>query len=139
MDTSLTIRPPSVVPMGDYARPAAIEVPAVQTVLPNHQTVAALGTNVSTSNDPDLAQHGNPPAQEQPLQAQTRQAIEQTTRVVILNPETREVIFRVIDSRSRQVLRQVPDEALLRMRAYNKALEEGKSPADVLTQADLQI
>lgn len=139
MDTSLTIRPQSIAPMGDHARPVAVEAPAVPTVLPEHQTVAALGASKQTSTDPDLGQNGNPPSQEQPLAAQLRQAADQTTRVVVLNPETREVIFRVIDSRSRQVLRQVPDEALLRMRAYNKALEEGKSAADVLTHADLQV
>ncbi|WP_146604400.1 flagellar protein FlaG [Rhodoplanes roseus] len=120
-------------------RPVGMETTVAPTVLPQYQTVSALGGGSSTSTDPQLAQNGNPPAQNQPAQFQAQLTADQTTRVVVLNPETREVIFRVIDSRSRQVLRQVPDEALLRMRAYNKALEEGKSPADVLTHADMQV
>jgi hypothetical protein len=139
MDTSLTIRPQIGAPSAEHARPAAIEVPAVPTVLPATQTVSALGAGVSTSTDHDSARNANPPAQHQPFQAQAKQAADPTTRMVVLDPETREVIFRVIDSRSRQVLRQVPDEALLRMRAYNKAVQDGKTPADVMSRADLQV
>jgi hypothetical protein len=59
-------------------------------------------------------------------------------RTAVLDPATREVIYRVIDVRSRQVVRQVPEEALLRMRAYARALAAGKSVNDALAQADLQ-
>jgi uncharacterized FlaG/YvyC family protein len=48
----------------------------------------------------------------------------------------REVIFRVIDERSRRVVRQVPDQALLRMRAYNKALTDGLKPSQARAMAD---
>jgi hypothetical protein len=34
-------------------------------------------------------------------------------------------------------VRQVPEEALLRLRAYTRAAEKGKNPADVLVQADV--
>lgn len=139
MDTSLTIRPQTGVQSTDYARPAAIEVPAVPTVLPATQTVSALGAGTSTSSDSDLARTANPPGQDQPAQYQAKAAADATMRVVVLDPATREVIFRVVDSRSRQVLKQVPDEALLRMRAYNKAVQDGKTPADVMTKADFQV
>jgi hypothetical protein len=139
MDTSLTIRPQIGVSSADFARPAAIEVPAVPTVLPMTQAVAALGAGRSASLDTDLPQNGNPPSDDQPTQHQAKQAVDPTTRMVLLDPETREVIFRVIDSRTRTVLRQVPDEALMRMRAYNKAVEEGKTPTDVMVHADLQV
>ncbi|NVO15113.1 MAG: hypothetical protein HXX10_13845 [Rhodoplanes sp.] len=139
MDTSLTIRPQTGAPSADYARPAAIEVPAVPTVLPATQTVSAPGAGSSTSTDPDLSRNANPPAQDQPAQYQAKQAADTTMRMVVLDPATREVIFRVVDSRSRQVLRQVPDEALLRMRAYNKAVQDGQTPADVMSRADMQV
>jgi uncharacterized FlaG/YvyC family protein len=45
----------------------------------------------------------------------------------------------VVDVRSRQVVRQIPEQALLRMRAYTHALESGKSTTEALTQADLQV
>ncbi|WP_157223558.1 flagellar protein FlaG [Rhodovulum sp. PH10] len=91
-----------------------------------------------SATDPKLAQSGNPPAQSQPAQNQALHAQENTTRQVVLDPQTREVVFRVIDSKSRQVLRQIPEEALLRMRAYNRALQDGTSPAEVMSRADLR-
>jgi uncharacterized FlaG/YvyC family protein len=62
-----------------------------------------------------------------------------TTHEVIIDPQTREVIYRVIDVRSRQVVRQVPDEALLRVRAYAAALAKGTSPSKAQYQADLEV
>jgi len=58
------------------------------------------------------------------------------TREVFVDAQTREVIFRVIDERSRRVVRQVPDQALLRMRAYNQALVAGESPQEARQIAD---
>jgi uncharacterized FlaG/YvyC family protein len=46
----------------------------------------------------------------------------------VLDPHSREVIFRVRDERSGRVVRQVPDEALLRLRAYQRAIAEGEAP-----------
>jgi hypothetical protein len=57
---------------------------------------------------------------------------------VILDPATQDLIFRVVDVRSRQVVRQVPDEALLRMRAYSRALAQGKGMNEALNAANLQ-
>lgn len=138
MDTSLTIRPQIGAPSAETVRPAAIEAPAAPSVLPIAKTVPSASGTSPTTTDPNLARNGNPPAQNQPIDALARQAAAQITREVILDPATREVVFRVIDQRSRQVLRQVPDEALMRMRAYNKALQEGRTPADVMSRADVQ-
>jgi hypothetical protein len=49
-------------------------------------------------------------------------ATDLSPHTVILDPPTRDLIFRIIEVRSGQVVRQVPDEALLRMRAYARAL-----------------
>jgi len=57
---------------------------------------------------------------------------------VLVDPATHDVIYRTVDERSRQVVRQVPDQALLRMRAYARALAEGTSTTethDVRTSA----
>ena len=58
---------------------------------------------------------------------------------VVLDPATQDLIFRVVDVRSRQVVRQVPDEALLRMRAYSRALAQGKGMNAALNAANLQV
>jgi hypothetical protein len=58
---------------------------------------------------------------------------------VVLDPATQDLIFRVVDVRSRQVVRQIPDEALLRMRAYARALADGKGTTEALSAADLEI
>jgi hypothetical protein len=60
-------------------------------------------------------------------------------RTVILDPATQDLIFRLIDVRSRQVVRQIPDEALLRVRAYSRALAEGKGMNEALHAANLEI
>jgi len=58
---------------------------------------------------------------------------------VILDPATQDLIFRVVDVRSRQVVRQVPDEALLRMRAYSRALAQGKGTNEAWNAANLEV
>jgi len=60
-------------------------------------------------------------------------------RSVVLDPATQDMIFRVVDVRSRQVVRQVPDEALLRMRAYARALSQGKGMNEALSAANLEV
>jgi uncharacterized FlaG/YvyC family protein len=57
---------------------------------------------------------------------------------IIIDPQSREVIFRVIDVRSRQVVRQVPDAALLRLRAYARALADRSSAAAAEHRANVK-
>jgi flagellar protein FlaG len=39
-------------------------------------------------------------------------------RATVVDPQTRQMVFRATDPRSGRVLVQIPDEALLRLRAY---------------------
>jgi len=71
--------------------------------------------------------------------AQNDTSSDQYQHTVRLDPATQELIFRTIDVRSRQVVRQAPEEALLRMQAYAHALAEGKSNTEALAQANLEI
>ncbi len=93
---------------------------AVTTDLAPPKTVSAANTALAARNDTstssDLYQH-----------------------TVLLDPATQELIFRTIDVRSRQVVRQIPEEALLRMQAYAHALAQGKSENAALMQANLEI
>jgi uncharacterized FlaG/YvyC family protein len=75
----------------------------------------------------------------QPARSDVASSAENYQHTVILDPATQDLIFRVIDVRSRQVVRQVPDEALLRMRAYSRALAEGKGTNEAWTAANLEV
>ena len=100
MDTGLTLKPaPSVAQIGDV-RPAAVPN-AVATELAPAKTVTA------TSDT-----------------AQAPATDDSRKREIVLDPQSREVIYRVVDERSRRVIRQVPEEAMLRLRAYARATLE---------------
>ncbi len=118
MDTGVTIRPNANVATQGYV-PATVASPDTATTItdvPASKAVTASSATTEARNDT--------PA---------------TTHEVLIDPATREVIFRVIDVRSRQVVRQVPDEALLRTRAYAQAIANGDTPAQALNQADLDV
>jgi hypothetical protein len=116
MDAGITIKPNAGVVPQDYAPSIAATPDPAATELPPSKTVTPSAATTPARNDP-----------------------QSTTHEVIIDPQTREVIYRVIDVRSRQVVRQVPDEALLRVRAYTKALASGDSPSKAQSQADLEV
>ena len=113
MDTGLTIKPGTGVVAQDYAPPIAASAQPDTTELPAAKTVTPAATTTAARND-----------------------VPSTTHEVIIDPQTREVIYRVIDVRTGQVQRQVPDAALMRMRAYTRAMADGKSPLDAGADTD---
>jgi hypothetical protein len=122
MEPVHTISPAVSIPQTAVARPAPTPVlQAVPTELAAAKTVTASDTAGATHND--TTGRGNPNDYQQS---------------VLIDPATREVIFRVIDVRSRQVVRQIPDQALLRMQAYTRALNNGKSANEALSLADVE-
>jgi len=104
-------------PIADRA-PSAPVAQAVATELSPANSVTAAETVLSARNDANSQNYQHS---------------------VILDPATQDLIFRVIDVRSRQVVRQVPDEALLRMRAYTRVFAQGKGMTEALNAANLQI
>ena len=120
MDAGITIKPNAGVALQDYAPPTVVSPDPNATELPASKAVTAAAAVTPARND---------------VQAQSQS----TTHEVIIDPQTREVIYRVIDVRSRQVVRQVPDEALLRVRAYAAALAKGDSPSKAQFQADIEV
>ncbi|MDQ2079930.1 flagellar protein FlaG [Xanthobacteraceae bacterium Astr-EGSB] len=115
MDTGIALRTVSNVAATDYARTTS--TPVQQAV----QTELAPAKSVTAAVPSDQARNGLLPGRDAFLSQQ-----------YVIDPQTREVIFRVMDTRTRQVVRQVPDQALLRMRAYAKAVAEGKNPGTEL-------
>ena len=104
------------VPSAPVAQAVATDLSPTKTVTAAEATLAARDAPYSPGSSSDVFQ-----------------------RSVILDPTTQDMIFRVVDVRSRQVVRQVPDEALLRMRAYARVLAQGKGMNEALNAANLQI
>ena len=129
MDSGLAIRP--------VATPAQLALARVDPA-PARQTVT---TDLAPSQSVTAA-----------ADAGARQAAEQaarnertTTRDIIIDSATREVVFRILDVRTRQVIGQVPGETQLRLAAYTRAVQraiaDGKTPteAQIAAELDLQV
>jgi hypothetical protein len=119
MDTGVTIQSSPGVVAQTYAPSTIVAPDPVATDLPTSKAVTSSSSSSSST--------------------QTRNDAPTTTHETIIDPQTRELIYRVIDVQTRQVVRQVPDEALLRVRAYAQAMANGDTPVQALNQADVQV
>jgi len=118
MDAGMAIRPAASV-ASTHAQPAVAVVPAAPTELPAAKTVPPVVSSAPARNEPRRAEI----------------VTDSTTHDAIIDPQTREIVYRILDARTRQVLHQVPDQALLRMQAYARAqvaraLAAGENPVD---------
>jgi hypothetical protein len=121
METAFTSKLPAPVAAATFVRPDAQPVrAAVATELAAPKAVTAVTDAAAYANESS--------AKPAPF-----------SREITIDPQSREVIFRVIDVRSRQVVRQVPDEALLRMRAYTRAIADGKTPIQAQSMSDHKV
>lgn len=48
-------------------------------------------------------------------------------RNVVIDPKSREIVFQSVDRRTGEVVRQVPEEALLKLRAYAREMRAADS------------
>jgi hypothetical protein len=116
MDAGMALKPVVSV-VNTHAQPAIAIVPPGPTELVAAKAVAPVENTAPARNEP------------RPTQANT----DTTTRFAFIDPQTNEVVYRILDARTRQVLHQVPDQAMLRMQAYARAqtareLAQGKNP-----------
>jgi hypothetical protein len=114
MSSDFSIKPvgtPVATPYAQPPSPAAEE--AVATDLPAHQSVAAADAGPRVRND-------------------TQSAGGNTSRQVILDREAASVVYQVVDNRTSLVLKQFPDQSVLRRRAYARALEQAREDAHAL-------
>jgi len=114
MDSGLTVRPAGISAQATGVR---VEAPPVRDATPTNlappQTVTASSKANETRQDP----------------VQTGTSDPSYVRKIILDAHSREVIYQVLDAKSGRVVRQIPEEAMLRLRAYNRAAlekEDGK-------------
>jgi hypothetical protein len=95
---------------------------AVRTELPPEAAVRPADAAEAVRFEParDLAQRA---ALDAALQDMIRRNIE-------IDPRTREVVEQVVDQSTGRVVRQTPEEALLRLRAYARELREPEEAGD---------
>jgi hypothetical protein len=109
MEPIRTITPPGAVQQALVSRPEPAAVAqAVATELPPAKAVTAVSPAAPALGLSD------------PYEYQ-----------VLVDPATHDVIYRTVDERSRQV----PDQALLRMRAYARSLAADTRPAEIHAEA----
>jgi uncharacterized FlaG/YvyC family protein len=85
---------------------------AVATELPAHQNVVAADANARMRHDPQNA-GGN------------------TSNNVVLDRDAASVVYQVVDNRTSLVVKQYPDQAVLRRRAYFRAQDLMKDDARI--------
>jgi hypothetical protein len=123
MDAGLTIRPIGSAPQAAASRPEPIPVrQAVATNLAPSQSVTATTGGGATRNEPTRVPT-------EPL----------TTHEVAIDPETRELIYRLVDVRTGRVIRQSPDKLMLSNTVYSRAISKGESVAQAEAKADLEV
>jgi hypothetical protein len=88
------------------ANPAADE--AVATDLPAHQSVAAVDAAPRARHD-------------------TQSVSDNLSHQIILDRDAASMVYQVVDNRTSLVVRQYPDQAVLRRRAYFRALDLAKT------------
>ncbi|MCB1413166.1 MAG: hypothetical protein KDJ76_08570 [Xanthobacteraceae bacterium] len=100
--------------------PPASEAPqdAVATELPPHQTVSAGNASSRLRNDSQPGPGGT------------------TSHQVVLDRSSRTIVYQVVDNRTSLVVRQYPEEAILRRRAYFRTLDMMKADRAREREAD---
>ena len=123
MSTDFNIKPvgaPVAAPVVQHVSEAAQH--AVATQLPPSQSVSAAdaGTRASIDSDAVRVSISNPSVSNQ----------------VVIDRDARAVVYQVIDTKTSQVVKQFPEEAVLRRRAYFHTLDLTKDAPTRLRATD---
>ena len=123
MSTDFNIKPvgaPVAAPVVQHVSEAAQH--AVATQLPASQSVSAAdaGTRANIDSDAVRVSISNASVSNQ----------------VVIDRDTRAVVYQVVDNRTSQVVKQFPDEAVLRRRAYFHTLDLTKDAPTRLRATD---
>jgi hypothetical protein len=114
---------------GAIARPSTIAAPAapqraetlasagaVRTELPPEAAVQQIGETATVRLDPS-----DGAAERAALDEALQQVIR---RRIIIDPKTREIIHQRVNEETGEVVRQIPDEAILKLRAFAREMRE---------------
>jgi FlaG protein len=119
MDVSGVTRPLPVAAPQPLAANVGAQPTAVKTILPTAATVTATDNSQAPRFD---SKRSNPNAA---LDEATRQAIE---RHLVIDRETKSLVLKVTEEPSGKVVRQIPDEVILKLRAYVRELTSKRAP-----------
>jgi hypothetical protein len=118
MDAGLTVRPTGSASQASHAPSPTRQT--VSTDLASSQTVTAAASAADVRNDTGNA-HSDP----------------SRMPVVILDPQSREIIDGSMNAPSRRVVRQIPEAAARRLKAYTRPVKQQASPQD--EHADIEV
>ena len=104
-------------PAANRVEPNASGTRAVATELPRTEAVRAIGDSPAVRVD--IQQ--DPSREQRQREEQLRSFIQNRN---IIDPRTREIVFRSVDTRTGTVVRQFPDEIRLKLREYLNTMRE---------------
>jgi uncharacterized FlaG/YvyC family protein len=126
MSTDFNIKPvgaPVAAPIVQHVSEAAQH--AVATELPASQSVAAVDSSAHASTDSAAVRVSISNA-----------SVSNQSNQVVIDRDARAVVYQVIDTRTSQVVKQFPEEAVLRRRAYFHTLDLTKDAPTRLRATD---
>ena len=126
MSTDFNIKPvgaPVAAPIVQHVSEAAQH--AVATELPANQSVAAVDSSARAGTDSAAVRVSISNA-----------SVSNQLNQVVIDRDTRAVVYQVIDTRTSQVVKQFPEEAVLRRRAYFHTLDLTKDAPQRLSATD---
>jgi uncharacterized FlaG/YvyC family protein len=126
MSTDFNIKPvgaPVAAPIVQHVSEAAQH--AVATELPASQSVAAVDSSARASTDSAAVRVSISNA-----------SVSNQSNQVVIDRDARAVVYQVIDTRTSQVVKQFPEEAVLRRRAYFHTLDLTKDAPTRLRATD---
>ena len=135
MSTDFSIKPvgaPVAAPIAQPLSDAAQN--AVATVLPMSRTVTATDASARTGNEADAVQVSLSSAASNAAAATAASA--SVSSQVVIDRDAAAVVYQVVDNRTSQVVKQFPEEAVLRRRAYFHALDLTKDTPQRLRATD---
>jgi hypothetical protein len=120
MSTDFNIKPVGASVVAPYVEPASSAArTAVQTQLPPDKAVTAPDASVQARNN-------------------SQAEADRLSRQVVIDRAAAEVVYRTVDSRTSLVVRQYPDEARLRARAYLRAMDMARED-NMRRNTDLRV
>ena len=125
MSTDFNIKPvgaPVAAPIVQHVSAAAQH--AVATVLPASHSVAAVDSSARASTDSAA------------VRLSISNASAAVSNQVVIDRDARAVVYQVIDTKTSQVVKQFPEEAVLRRRAYFHTLDLTKDAPQRLRATD---
>ena len=131
MSTDFSIKPVGAPVAAPIAQPlSGAAQNAVATELPASQSVVAVDASARTGNESDAVQVSISNA------AASSAAAASVTNQVVIDRDAATVVYQVVDNRTSQVVRQFPEEAVLRRRAYFHTLDLTKDTPTRLRATD---